>query len=220
MITLSDAIKAIVGRNPFLQLGLFHKLFNLSQLSRFLLPQVKARGRKDVSPTALLMALSRYQRALDRGRGTTTPPHFSIDNIIITSGLCAVSFANTPEVSRALAQITPKIHKHSGFITITQGIHEIRVIVTRDDMALVRDQLPQRPVLSHSTLASLGVTFKKNYLEQPGFFYAVFQQLYFQGINIVEIASTANELVIYVDETDVRLAFDTLYNGFLARRSA
>jgi hypothetical protein len=36
-------------------------------------------------------------------------------------------------------------------------------------------------------------------------------------VNIVEIASTSNELIIYLEERDVELAFDTLYRQFVRR---
>jgi aspartokinase len=43
----------------------------------------------------------------------------------------------------------------------------------------------------------------------------VLQQVAVQGINVVEIASTATELILYLDQKDVRLAFDTLYQRFM-----
>jgi len=43
-----------------------------------------------------------------------------------------------------------------------------------------------------------------------------------QGVNVIEIASTSTELIVYINESDVRIAFDTLLRAFVerARRSA
>ena len=61
MQKLSDAIKDIVSRNSLLQLGISHRLLNLSQVSRYLLPQVEARIQKKIQPSAVVMSLSRLQ---------------------------------------------------------------------------------------------------------------------------------------------------------------
>lgn len=213
MITISSALKNIISNNPILQFGLRKRIFNLSQLARMLVPQVAARSKKEVSESALLMALSRLQGAMPKRDSDLSELKISIDNINITSNLCALSFANTVEVHRGLNAIYTKILKRGGFMTITHGIREIRVIVDRSELEDLKASLRERPLMVHTNLASLGVSFRKNYLNTPGFFFFFFQQLYFQNVNIIEIASTANELLIYVDEKDVRLGVDTLLGG-------
>lgn len=215
MITLAQALQAVIEKNALLQFGLRHQLFNLTQLSRFLLPQIQARGKKEASESAVLMALSRWHRNAPAQKAKPLPQEFFVDNIIITTNLCALSFPSLPEVTRALTRLYNQVHKKSGFITITHGIQEIRLIVARQDLNLAKQMVAEKPIMSYPHLASLGVTFKKNYLDSPGFYYSVFQALYFQNINVIEIASTANELIIYIHEDDVRLGFDTLYNRFL-----
>jgi len=228
MIKLADVLKDLVDKNPLLQAGLKHRLLNLTQLSKFIRPQVEARAKKEASEAAILMALSRLQQKFvepkpgqnefahpESARRGAEGADIRVDNISINAQLCALSFHNTIEVNRGLNSLYNRVHRKSGFITLTHGMQEIRVIVERVSLPLVKECVPEKPLNSHAHLASLGVSFKKNYLETPGFFYLMFQQLYFQNINVVEIASTANELLIYVHENDVRLAFDTLYNRFL-----
>jgi hypothetical protein len=223
MIRLADVLKDLVDKNPLLQSGLRHRLLNLTQLSKFIRPQIEARAKKEASEAAILMALSRLQQSFgeipkseaEKKSGGVSSADIHVDNISINAQLCALSFHNSIEVNRGLNSLYNRVHRKSGFITITHGMQEIRVILERVSLALVKECVPEKPLMSHQHLASLGVSFKKNYLETPGFFYLMFQQLYFQNINVVEIASTANELLIYVHENDVRLAFDTLYNRFL-----
>jgi hypothetical protein len=226
MIRLADVLKDLIDNNPLLQSGLKHRLLNLTQLSKFIRPQIEARAKKEASEAAILMALSRLQQSFggipktepDKKSRASSSADIHVDNISINAQLSALSFHNTIEVNRGINSLYNRVHRKAGFITITHGMQEIRVILERVSLPLVKECVPEKPLMSHQHLASLGVSFKKNYLETPGFFYLMFQQLYFQNINVVEIASTANELLIYVHENDVRLAFDTLYNRFLLGR--
>ena len=84
---------------------------------------------------------------------------------------------------------------------------------------LVRSSVPLPPTSFVPGLASLGVTFDERYLDEPGFLYFVLQQLYFQNINIVELASTSTELILYLAQADVRLAFDTIYQRFVHKEA-
>lgn len=218
MITLSSALQDILDQNLILKFGVRNGLFNLSQLARLLLPQLKARTKKELTPSSILMALSRLQRSYPRSESNLGDLEFAVDSINVTAGLSAYSFSNTFEVNRGINNLYNKIQKRGGFMTITHGLREIRVIIDRLQHNILREHIPERALAQHNHLASLSVTFKKNYLNTPGFFFVFFQQLYFQNVNIIEIASTANELIIYVEEKDSKLAFDTLYNGFLLKR--
>ena len=70
------------------------------------------------------------------------------------------------------------------------------------------------PFKETKSIGSLSVRFDESYLKTPGFIYLVLQQLYFQNLNVVELTSTATELIIYLSEDEVQLAFDTLYSRF------
>ncbi len=67
----------------------------------------------------------------------------------------------------------------------------------------------------YRNLAGLGVKFQEAYLETPGLLYQLLQQLALQNINVVEVASTTTEFNIYLDDRDVQLAFESLYNRFI-----
>ena len=46
------------------------------------------------------------------------------------------------------------------------------------------------------------------------FLYYILQQTTLQNINIIEISSTFTEIVLYVEEQDTKLTFDTVYESF------
>ena len=62
MIKISDALKEIVKSNNFLDYGLSHGILNITQTADWIKPLVEVRTKKNVSKSALIMALSRIMR--------------------------------------------------------------------------------------------------------------------------------------------------------------
>lgn len=216
MLKITDAVLDLIAHNSFLQLGLSHRLLNITQLAKFLHPLVEARVKKDVQASAIAMALSRKQRELEFDNLEPESP-FKVDNISVHSDLYAVTYAKSKDIHRVVNTIYNRIQSRGGYITITEGVNEITMIVESAFSAYIADTVDDSPVSEHESVASVGIKFNVRYLNIPGFFFRVFQQLYFQKVNLLEIASTATELILYIDQKDVRLAFDTLYNCFELR---
>ncbi|MBI5412663.1 hypothetical protein HZA43_05905 [Candidatus Peregrinibacteria bacterium] len=89
MLRISEAILEIVNGNATLQFGLRYRLFNLSQLSAFLRPQIKARTKKEVKIGAVTMHLSRMQRKFLKWMPTQEA--YAIENITAHSNLCTIN---------------------------------------------------------------------------------------------------------------------------------
>ncbi|MCC6932507.1 MAG: hypothetical protein IT292_04545 [Deltaproteobacteria bacterium] len=214
MQKLSEAIKDIVENNTLLQMGMHQRLLNLSQLGRFILPMIKARTEKTVQTSAIVMGLSRLQSDF-KGHDNFADLEFAISNMTVHSDLLAVTWPNTKEVRQIINTLHGRVAKSGGYFTVSQGIHEITVILDAAEYKAAKALATEKPVSVHPNLGSIGITLKQNYLDTPGLFFLMFQQLYFQNINIIEIASTANELILYVNKADVKLTFETVYNRFI-----
>ena len=197
-----------------LQLGLRHRLLNLSQAAQYLRPLIEARVRREVQPSAVVMALSRFQRSIKETTRRSQEHDFVVSNIFVNSELAAVTFPNTAATRQQIQATYVRVQKSGGYATVTQGVHELTIILSSKEVKALRESATEKPISVTEGIASLGIAFDRKYAQTPGFFYAVFQQLYLQNINIVEIASTSSELVLYLRENDVRLAFDTLFNRF------
>lgn len=219
MNKLSDAIAEVVMENPMLQLAVRHRLLNLSQASLYLQPLIEARLKKEVTASSITMGLSRLQRSMGESKQRRVEEHFSLENLFVTSDLAVVCFPNTLGVRREVHHAYGTIHKRGRFVTVTQGVGQVTVITDRSELDNLLRHVPEKPISKEPDISALGVSFRKEYASAPGFFAAVFQQLYLQNINVVEVASTATELVVYLQDQDVRLAFDSLYNRFVAKRS-
>lgn len=212
MIRLADVVEDIVRGTPFLLFGLQQRLFNLTQIARYVQPHIRVRAKKDVRISAIVMALSRLQRTI--GESHRTREQYRIRNIAIHTGLATATFVKSADVQRGVHRFLREVEKHAGFVTLSEGTAEVTLIYENAHRPLLRQSLPQRPKYTHVNLSSLGISFHEKYNDVPGFIYIILQQMMLQHINIVEIASTYTELVLIIDEKDTETGFDTLYELF------
>jgi hypothetical protein len=210
MLKVSDAVQEIIDNNPLLSFGFHSRLLNLSQVARFIQPLVEARTKKEVRPSAIHMNLSRLQNRMDRFSARSLP-EFYLDKISIHSGLCSFTLFNSRTSHRELNKIFTWILDRNGFITITEGVSEITVILEMENLERVKKMLSEKPRLIHRNIASVGVKFSEKYLKMPGVLHQMLQLVALQNINVLEVASTATEFNIYMSENDVNLAFDSLF---------
>jgi len=216
MLKISDALQAIISNDAALNFSLHHKLLNLSQLSRFLRPLVEARVKKDVSASAILMALSRLQGGLPKA-AKLRRERFYVQKIIVQSDLAILTFEKSRASHRAINELYIRVQKSEGYITVTEAVNEITVILEKDKVEAALKLIALKAKYQNSKVSSLTLKFDEFYISRPGFLYQILQQLSLQGINLLELASTSTELVLYLEHEAVNLAFDTLYNRFVKR---
>lgn len=212
MIKLADVVKEIVDKNPLLKFGISYRFLNLSRLAKFIHPQVEVRAKKEVRPSAITMTLSRLQRIYSK----ISPKISSVvlENITVHVNLCTFTFFKSPHIHKKINRLYEAVLKKHGYMTVTEGVNEITVIVGEPSYDLVKSGIDERPKNTKRNLAALGVKFPERYNSAPGLLYLILQQLTLQHINIVEITSTYTELFLYVDKKDVHVAFDTLMAAF------
>lgn len=212
MIKISAAVKNIFEQQPFLESGLNNKIFNLSALAKFLKPMVEARTKKDIRESAILMCLSRLERT--RSKRKNSFQKIEVVDITIHSNLCSVSFYASKEVFDKIHLIYSKVNAVNGFISMIHGVNEINLIIDEKFFDLVGEHIKERARNVQKKIASLNVHLNEKTCNTPGQFYSLIQAISMQGINIREITSAFNDAMFYVDQADVKLAFDTLYRCF------
>jgi hypothetical protein len=212
MIRIADVVDDLVRKMPLLQTGLQHRLFNLTQLARFIRPHVQVRARKEMKESALVMALSRLQRRMSKT--DLEPGRYRIKNITVHTGLATATYTKTRDTHRAVHSFVSQVEKRHGYITLSEGHTEITVIYQTAYEPLLAKTITQRPIFTHTNLASLSISFDEQYTKMPGFIYIILQQMILQHINIIEISSTYTELVLLIDDRETKVGFDTLYALF------
>ena len=212
----ADIVRKIVEDNLFLRTGLHQRLLNLTQVAQFILPQVRARAKKEVQLGSIVMSLSRMQRESQPERLRSF--EFRIESLTVHSELLIVTYPKTESSHKGVAEVHNRVRKNRGHFTITEGINEINAILEERHEPLLKKVLSDKPLFRRDDVGSLGVKFAARYVNEPGFLYMVLQQLYFQNLNVIELASTATELIVYLARDDIRLAFDTIHGSFAGQR--
>lgn len=212
MLSLSSILPQIVLGDPILQYGLQHRLFNLSQLARHIRKHVEVRAKKPVSESAILMALSRYQKQLRKI--SPKAEQFKIAKLTVHTSLAVFSFDKTKDVLHAVNALHKFVLDKGGYLTISEGTFEITVIVGTDFAPMIHKYLGRKIKYKHDRISALVIHFPPKYIAVPGLLCIILQQVMLQGINVLEVASTYTEFVLYIDEGNTQLAFDTLYRLF------
>lgn len=207
------ALQALVDAHPFLAFGLSHRLFNLTQLAHYLCPLVEARAQKSIKPTALVTALSRLQKQLLLPSGDA--PMFRIEKLSITADLATATYYKNQLVHDRIGQVSTHIRDQNGLFHFTESTNEISVFLERSFLDVLMQQVPEKPRYLNTKLACVGVRFGAEHVERPGLLFALFQRIYLQNINIVDISSTYTELNFYIHREHLKLVFETLHDCFL-----
>lgn len=212
MIKISDALEQIFRENHFLELGLSHRLLNLSQVAEFLMPLVEARTQKEVTKTALLMNLSRFQRKRDQQEMVDRNRY--LKNISVRSNLMTMSFYKVEGLDEKIHQLHKQVHEQGGYFIFTESMNEVTIIFDADFKDLAGETLQAQPIFFRENLASVSAHFTTEQLSHPGMIYLLVQKITLQNINIVEIVSTCSNLLFFIDRKNVKLAFETLESCF------
>ncbi|MCB1045029.1 MAG: hypothetical protein KDC35_18955 [Acidobacteria bacterium] len=214
MKKIADALVEIIEANASLRFGFHYQILNLTQTAHFLKPLVEARTMKEVGISALVMALSRYQKQ----RATAlSADRFQIDQIRVHHNLVSFTWPKSEQIHRLVGTCFKIVEAEAGFLTLSEGMNEITLITERRFVEPIQETMDLPATVASHQMAGIGVKFSKRYLNQPGLLHLILQQVAFQGINVLEVASTATEFVVYVHEEDAPLTFDSIYQRFCTR---
>jgi hypothetical protein len=216
MEKISDAVGYIIRNNPEWVDLLKHDLVNMTQLANYICPLIAARTQKPVKSSAVLMALSRLKT--DLSQSNIPRVIFRFDHILVQSDLviitCAKSLANIKKINLFYQSVV----KNSGYITLTEGISEISLIFNHKYLAQYHKLVSDKPESEFTRVSALVLKFSPEYLNMPGLLASVVQKIALQQIPIIEVSSTQTEFIMYLNDKDISLAFDTIFLSFVTRK--
>lgn len=213
MIKIPEAVESIVRASPFFEFGISHRLINLSQLAKFIQQLLETRTKKPVKVSTVVMALSRLQKQMNKI--LPSPENFKIENIDLHSHLSSLTFFKNATTHKEIGDFYGLIQEESGFATLTEGMTEITIIFEGSRLEKAKQVIRSEAKKSYRELTAVGIKFDAATAQVPGFLYSILQQTTLQHINIVEVASTYTEFMLYVEAKDAKLTFDTLFNCFM-----
>ena len=146
------------------------------------------------------------------------PPLRLADRITVQRGLAILTFPNTRRCQEGLQPLQELVRRTHGYLTISEGIREITLIVEGKTPEEVQGIVTERVSKVLTDIASLSVSLTAENLTTPGVLYRLLQPLALQGVNVAEVTSTTREFHMYIAEADVMLALESLYGAFGGRK--
>jgi hypothetical protein len=213
MANIGKLTEDIINRSPFLRESLTEELINVSALARKIKPEIEEITKKEIKQGAIIMAIKRmspgyYHRInlkIKNFMGT-------LGDFLVRSDLEDFTFENSETLILSQAELMKALNDDKdAFYTYCRGVNESTVITSTSVTNKLRQIFKNEKLKSHSAdLASITIKLPIVNTEISGIYYYILKHLAWEGINIVEVVSTANEFTVVVKSDDIDSAFSVL----------
>ncbi len=213
MLSIGKITEEIIGRSPFLREAMTDDLINISSLARKIKPEIEEALGKEVKEGAIVMAIKRMSPGLyHRLNIKITNIIGELGDFLVRSNLEDFTIENTQTLRIKQADLVQLLNSESdNYYTLSRGVTETTVICSQSISPRVENLLINERLKSHTRdLASITVKLPAVNSEVYGIYYYILKHLAWEGLNIVEIVSTANEFTIIVKQDHVDKAFKVL----------
>jgi hypothetical protein len=201
MIKIQPIVRDIVLGEPEASFALTHGFMNMSAYADRISPQVEHLAKKNVTPTSIIVALSRIRKELKAT--TSLLPKVAISNITTKLPLSEVVYENTSATIAKLESLHRQVRiPREDFFTATVSTAEITIICSSAVAAKITKHFGIVPKFLIGGLAAIGISFDSRYFSIPNVTFSLLSIVARARINIAELVSTYTELVFIVAEKD------------------
>ncbi|NCP66950.1 hypothetical protein GW756_01435 [bacterium] len=208
----SDALEQVISGNPFLQFGLAHRLYNLSELAKIVQPIVEVRIGKPIQRTALVTGLSRLQKKIQAG--LPNAHNFEIENLSVQTNLATATYEKRVKNHEQINLAYNAIQKQGEYFVYSESTSEITIFFHKKFAPIFENIVQAIPKYQNSAITAVKVKFDEKFFHEPGLVYLIMQKMMLQNVNIIEFSSTFTELIFFIEKDDLQLVFDTLRSCF------
>ena len=214
MKTIASAVEHYIKSKPFLQTALSEGIINLTSLARIIRKDIQAETtQREVRNGAIVMALKRLSVDMEfRSTHRIVKVLKNIGDIIVRSNLTDYTFLTSETFMNAQAQLLNKIKNNRDiFYATTRGVNEANIIVSNSMDSIVENIFKKERILHKFThLGDISVKLPEENVSVSGIYYFIFQRLAWEGVNMNEVISTANEFTIVIPENQIDIAFKVI----------
>ena len=213
MSSISKITEDIINRSPFLREAMTENLINISALARKIKPEIEKTAGKEIKEGAIVMAIKRMTP------GEYHKLNVKINNIIggigdflVRSDLVDFTYENSESTQIAQTRLIQFLQEDKDcFFTLCKGITETTYILNAKYSAEVQQLFADNHLKSHGeNLSSITVKLPHANTETYGVYYYILKHLAWEGINIEQVVSTANEFTAIVNSDNIDEAFKIL----------
>jgi aspartokinase len=211
--TIASEVLDYIHRKPFLLSALSQGIINLTSLARQIQPEIEVALKKPAKSGAIVMALKRISENEEfLGTHKIVKILKNIGEITVRSSIVDYCFRFSNALLDTQAQFLNHIKdKTNVFYTSSQGVAESTIIVSKNLSEELEAFFKKEECLSkEANLSAISLKLPTENVKISGLYYFIFQRLSWEGVNIHEVISTANEFTILTDETSVNTAFKVI----------
>ncbi len=213
MSTISKITEDIINRSPFLREAMTENLINVSALARKIKPEIEKESGKEIKEGAIVMAIKRMTPGVYHKLDVKIKNVIGgIGDFLVRSDLVDFTYENSESLREAQNKLIQTIGEDSdSFFTLSKGITETTYILNSKYVNEVKKSFANERLKSHNkNLSSITVKLPETNVETYGVYYYIMKHLAWEGINIEQVISTANEFTGIVNSNDIDDAFKIL----------
>ena len=213
MDRLSKIIEKLINQSPFIQEAIAEGLINISSLARKLNPEIQKLTGREVSDSAIIMAIKRMPPGANQKIELKIKNFMSeLGDLIVRSNLIKLTYNNYIGISQDQAKFLSQIQDISdNFYTVSRGVSETTIITNAKFAEKITRTFSETSLISESdNLSAITMKLPEINTEISGVYYYLLKKIAWEGINLAEVISTTNEFTIVVDTNKVSHAFSVL----------
>lgn len=213
MQSIGKVTEDLINRSPFLRESMTENLINISALARKLQPEIEEIIGKEVKEGAIVMAIKRMTPGLYYKLNVKIKNVLGdLGDFLVRSNLVDYTFQNSESLGRAQTELMRILDDEPDtFFALCKGVTETTIITSaKHEPVILKLFAKEKLVGNTNDLACITVKLPKVNTEIYGIYYYILKQLAWEGINIIDVVSTANEFTAVVSQEDVDKAFKIL----------
>lgn len=211
MIKVTEAVSDLLFSSPIALEAMRAGVLNLTAFSRQIHAQVEQKTRKPVKLSTIVVALSRIEKKLEMVPPLS--PKIWLEEMNIKSGLVDITYPKT-EQNLSLMRSLPKDIARAGFLTTTEGMSELTIIVSDEEQQKIFGHFSDQPKIVLPNLVGVSLKFSEEFLAQPNVIFGILAILATKRIDITEIVSTFTELTVVVKKEDLEAVVNSFQDLF------
>lgn len=216
MITVKEKLGEIISSSPLVEEALSEGLLNLSAFARKIKPEIESAIFKEVSESAIVMALRRIAAEIKERNALFERTTGKIKDIVVRANLCEFTFLKSEFILERWRELLHQGRKErEAFFAFTQGAFEITIIVNAALEGEVKEIFSEEKLISSiAQLSAISIRLPQDTVQSPGVYYSILKQLAWQNINLIEVVSTLTEFTVILENREVDRAFSILLKYF------
>lgn len=209
MKSIKTCIEEIVIENSFLEDALYYNYLNLSSFAEYIKPKLEKDLQKEVTVWAIKIALSRIAKEKQKSIENLV---FKPNNFYVKKWIEIINIWYNSDIIEKITQIlNKKVDKKEYYFSIIQWNSEINIIFCEEIKDIIYKIIKEEKInISIKNLWAIWINLNEKMLETKGMFYTITKKLAFAWINVLEIVSTYKEIMIFVDEKDIKNSLNVL----------